>query len=259
MKQLSSRKRLAAILFSLVLPGLGQAYNGRLLKGGCLLVSFCMLPLVVARLTVDLPGSFMLPGMAVAAVAALGIYVYALVDSYQLALRNAKDYQLKSYNAFFFYGAALLAGSALMFSADAYLKAHVVEAYKIVSSSMEPAVLQGDYVLTDKTAYRKKPVGRGDIVIVVYPDDRSKVLIRKVVGLPGQRMDSSGDSSSFVPHGKVMIKGGSSAPATIIDSQSLGPVDMRDIVGKVTQIYFSRNKDGIRWNRIGKMINPVAD
>lgn len=40
----------------------------------------------------------------------------------------------------------------------------------------------------------------------------------------------------------------------VLDSANYGPVELRDIVGKVAQIYFSRGPDGIRWGRIGEKL-----
>ncbi|MBN1983785.1 MAG: hypothetical protein JW795_19780 [Chitinivibrionales bacterium] len=38
------------------------------------------------------------------------------------------------------------------------------------------------------------------------------------------------------------------------DSRTYGPVPLRDAVGKVRQIYSSIGPEGIRWQRIGKVL-----
>ncbi|MBI5207544.1 MAG: signal peptidase I [Candidatus Firestonebacteria bacterium] len=77
------------------------------------------------------------------------------------------------------------------------LRSSVVEANYIFSGSMTPTLLAGDYILVYKTAYNIRipfsdisifHIGnpeRGDIVTFVYPHDKSKIFVKRVVGLPG--------------------------------------------------------------------------
>ncbi len=249
------RKPWLALLLSAIMPGLGQMYCGAFIRGICLLIFFCLAPLIIAAVTVALNDSVMLAGMALAALCALLIYAFALIDGYLLAKQRSDNYQPQLYNTPIFYIAAWLAAFALMFTADQYIRENIVQAFKIVTASMSPTVLKGDYVLADKTAYRNHPVRKGDIIIVVYPDDRSKVLIRQVVALPGNTFTLLTGESLTVPHGTILIE--DSLPgASALDSHTFGPVDMRDIVGKVTQVYFSKEHGDIRWQRIGTMIHP---
>ncbi len=258
MSQYSKRKPSLALLLSIFMPGLGHIYCGELIQGIALFFIFSILPLFFARIAVALPDPFMLIGMVVTACVILGVYLYALINSFKIARESSESHILKSYNSVLFYFAAILGGFALMFSADGYLKSNIIEAHKIVGSSMEPTVLRGDYVLTDKTAYKNQPIRTGDIVIAVYPDDRSKVLIRRVEGLPGETLHLSSGEKITIPHGSIMVKGTGSKEG-LVDSRTFGPLDMRDVVGRVTQIYFSRGSDGIRWQRIGKLIEAVGD
>ncbi len=146
-----------------------------------------------------------------------------------------------------------LIAMVFMLAIQDYIRTNVVqEAYKIVSTSMSPRVLKGDYVLVDKTAYDKEPVARGGIIIYVFPDDRSKDFIRQVVALPGDEISSA--KGEFVAHGKVLVIGPAQS-GKVLDSDSYGLVDMRDIVGKVKQIYFSKEEHGIRWRRIRRLLS----
>jgi hypothetical protein len=129
----------------------------------------------------------------------------------------------------------------------------VVEAYKIAGASMEPSVLRGDYVLVKKPAYRNRPLKKGDIVIVVYPDDRSMALIRRIKALPGEIQSGQKEASFTVPHGTVMVEGSGKG---VMDSTTFGPLDTRDIIGRVTQVYFSWDGSAVRWGRIAIVINP---
>ncbi|HEX7251074.1 MAG TPA: signal peptidase I [Burkholderiales bacterium] len=81
------------------------------------------------------------------------------------------------------------------------LRSFLVEPFKIPSSSMVPTLLVGDFILVNKFTYgirlpviNKKvfDVGnpqRGDVMVFRYPEDPSLDYIKRVVGLPGDRIE----------------------------------------------------------------------
>ena len=81
------------------------------------------------------------------------------------------------------------------------LRAFVAEPFRIPSGSMIPTLSVGDFILVNKFAYglrdpvfhrRIVPVGgwpeRGDVVVFRWPVDPSKDFIKRIVGLPGDRI-----------------------------------------------------------------------
>jgi signal peptidase I len=138
-----------------------------------------------------------------------------------------------------------------------YVKNNVIEAYKIATRSMEPIVLKGDRVFADKTAYRRMAPKKGDIVLFVYPDDRSKVFIKRIEGLPGDRISLRNGTIEEVPHGMVYVLGDNKDQS--VDSRTFGFVPLRDVLGKARQVCYSSGDEGIRWRRIGATLNRSAD
>ncbi|HEV2645125.1 MAG TPA: signal peptidase I [Acidobacteriaceae bacterium] len=89
-----------------------------------------------------------------------------------------------------------------------FITAFTVQPFRIPSSSMEPTLLVGDFLMVDKqvgfadSSRLFAPAGeirRGDVMIFRYPVDASMHLVKRVVGLPGDRLRMSG--------GKVYVNG----------------------------------------------------
>lgn len=85
------------------------------------------------------------------------------------------------------------------------VRTFVFEPFKIPSGSMIPTLLVGDYIVVNKFAYGVRmpfsgkvliPVGtptRGDVVVFRYPDDPSTDYIKRVMGIPGDKIQIEGD------------------------------------------------------------------
>jgi signal peptidase I len=76
------------------------------------------------------------------------------------------------------------------------IQAFLVKPYRIPSPSMENTLLVGDRVLADRISWRFSDPKRGDIV-VFHPPAGGTVLIKRVIGLPGETVSLSGGSVSI--------------------------------------------------------------
>ena len=82
-----------------------------------------------------------------------------------------------------------------------FIRTFVVQAFKIPTGSMETNLLIGDHLLVNKVVYSpslggweagllgKREVRRGDVVVFKYPEEPARDFIKRVIGLPGERLE----------------------------------------------------------------------
>ncbi len=189
-----------------------------------------------------------------------------------------------------------------------FIRSFILQAFKIPSGSMLPTLKIGDHLLVNKFIYGTKipfsggkqvldwkAINRGDIIVFRFPKDRSIDYIKRVIGLPGDRIQvknkkvlvnneavddphayftsatimssHAGPRDNFgpvtVPDGKVFVMGDNRDNS--YDSRFWGFVDKKDVLGKALIIYWSWDIDkslfsldrfaSIRWSRFGDMIH----
>ncbi len=67
----------------------------------------------------------------------------------------------------------------------------IARAFKIPSSSMVPTLRVGDRIFVNRFVYDISDPGRGDLAVFVYPEDESRDFIKRIVGLPGEKIKIS--------------------------------------------------------------------
>jgi len=155
---------------------------------------------------------------------------------------------------------------------------------------MKPTLLVGDYIVVGMNYYKKNDPKRNDLVVFVYPLDPSKDYIKRVIGLPGDRLQivdkkvfingtlceipqavhtnpriqpapvQAGDSPRdnfgplVVPADSYFVLGDNRDFS--YDSRFWGVVPRANLLGKALYIYYSKDKQtsSVRWDRIGKTI-----
>ena len=179
------------------------------------------------------------------------------------------------------------------------VRTFIVQAYKIPSRSMVPTLLVGDHLLVNKFIYGVKvpffrktiiPITdpqRGNIVVFIYPNDRDKDYIKRVIGVSGDRIeiknkiifingkqysDSFGIYSDNIIYPASMQPRDNFGPVTVppeslfvmgdnrdesADSRFWGFVDLKDVEGKAFIIYWSWNREenNLRWQRFGRILH----
>ena len=279
------RKGWVAVLLSVLLTGLGQMYNGELLKGaGFLLLSYSVsLGLLLLGVRWRYPVYFpllVLPGLFVKAAAAL--------DAWRSARRIGAHFTPARYHRLAAYlGVFLVFGVLVSGSLSRFIRRNIVQAFKVSAASMEPTLLPGDHILVDKSA---GSFARGDLAAFVFPGDVGKahprVFIKRIVGLPGDEVEIR-DKRLFlngrqIQEPYVIHVDARTLPAANSPRDFFGPVtvpqdsyfmlgDNRDrsydsrfwgfvgrgkLLGRPLEIYWSwdRKRQKVRWQRIGKKL-----
>lgn len=76
---------------------------------------------------------------------------------------------------------------------------------------------------------------KGDVVTFVSPNNRSRLFIKRIEALPGDRVRMPDGSAQTVPNGFAFLLGENRGDS--LDSRQFGFVPLRDIVAKARQVY----------------------
>ncbi len=96
------------------------------------------------------------------------------------------------------WGEPFLVAAILAFAIRTFL----LGPYKIPTGSMRMTFLEGDRIFVDKVSYRFHPPERGDIIVFKYPLDKKKDFVKRLVGLPGDKIKI--DAGKLIVNGKEM-------------------------------------------------------
>lgn len=157
------------------------------------------------------------------------------------------------------------------------IRSFLVQAFKIPTGSMRPALMEGDLILVNKFIYGAKvpftnfnlpALGqpkRGDVIVFIYPEDRKKDFIKRLVAFGGEEVEIKNgtvfinglpllepvfnqqyyynrgdfapeDKKIIVPQDTFFVLGDNSASSR--DSRYWGFVPRKNILGKAMVIYW---------------------
>ncbi len=176
---------LALLLFFLAASG--YLYVGRPVRYFATLAYFA----VLIALLFLLPGSWLSQPVVflISCGLAVAIALAMVVDLIRLSIRQP-DYTLRWYNRWWVYLGTFLVGSLLSFGPEILggSAAQTVRTFSIPSVSGAPALQVGDYIVVNNQAYKQADPSRGDVAVFTLPRDENIVWIKRVVGLPGDRI-----------------------------------------------------------------------
>jgi len=175
-----------AVGLSILMPGVGHVYCGKLSQGLVYgLLYGVAIPVILGLLAYIGPASTALFGFLMIA-ATLGIVIAAAADSYRLARRTKPDYESKVYNrpAIYVLLGLMIQGSCLGYTL--HVRSSLFEAFRVPSASEFPTIVPNDRILVDKTAYQKADPEIGDTVLFRPPDRNWRIhYIKRIVALAG--------------------------------------------------------------------------
>lgn len=129
--------------------------------------------------------------------------------------------------------------------------------FYVRGSSMEPSLHNGQYLIVSKISYLFGEPQRGDIVVFVSPNNGKEDYIKRIIGLPGERVEIRDGAvwingyrleepylSSATPYTGVWVLGpdeyfvlGDNRPNSS-DSHTWGPLPRKNIIGKAWLCYW---------------------
>lgn len=149
------------------------------------------------------------------------------------------------------------------------LRFFVAEPHRVSGSSMVPNFHDGDYIITNKLPTRFDSFQRGEVVILENPRNNDQVFIKRVIGLPGEKVTIFNGAvyingqpllETYLPQG-LKTPGGSYLPegeeivvpddqffvigdnrSGSSDSREWGPVQKKLLIGQAWLRYWPLNK-----------------
>lgn len=136
-------------MLSLVAPGLGQLYNGKVAKAAI----FYFVPHVfVATYCFLVRSALSMPLILVTTAIAVAFRIGVVIEAVLQAKSIGYNYVPRKYNRWYVYLIAIICAAAFANSLDAFVSEGVLAAFRVPSESMEPTLLAGDHVLVDLTS-----------------------------------------------------------------------------------------------------------
>jgi signal peptidase I len=135
----------------------------------------------------------------------------------------------------------------------------LVQPFYVKGASMEPNFYDHDYLLIDEISFRFREPQRGEVVVFRYPKDPADYFIKRIIGLPHERLlvhddklyiaSTGGEPVEYSePYLGEWIRTSGSLDVTLganqyfvlgdnrgasLDSRSFGPIDRKSIIGRV--------------------------
>lgn len=256
---------LAATL-SVIQPGLGQLYCGRLSRALSIAYVSIVLSLV---LLIVLYQTGVAIGAAVFTTIVGGAYaLWVMIDAWLVARKTQPNYQPTPVNRMSVYipfCMLMILGTLTCAVGGSLLIRQSYESFRIPNDSMAPGIPAGGIVMASKPAYLKEDPELGDVVIFRNPDNRAQFWVKRVVAGPGQTVEIrdgklyvdsvvespvdygvagmgevENTSLMEVPPHHVFVLGDNRA--TSKDSRHFGPIPITSIYGQVTEVIWPSRK-----------------
>ena len=144
---------------------------------------------------------------------------------------------------------------------------------RVDGASMQPTLETGEFVIVNKLAYMLGKVQVGDVIVFHFPRDPEQEYIKRVIGLPGDRVTVQDgivsvngqplnedyiaappayESTWKVPADSLFVLGDNRNNSS--DSHNWGPVPLDYVVGKAVFVYWPPT----RWGMLEEPSTAIA-
>src|SRR3989344_3036212 len=140
------------------------------------------------------------------------------------------------------------------------IRTFIAQPFLVSGASMEPNFQNGNYLIIDEVTYRFREPERGEVIVFRYPKDPSTYFIKRVIGLPGDRVlvrgsevwvyrdnkeifhetGTVGGVDELMDEDEYFVLGDNRYNS--FDSRNWGPVPKKDIIGLVRLRVFPLNE-----------------
>ena len=98
----------------------------------------------------------------------------------------------------------------------------LVRNFRVVGTSMEPNLHNGQYLIIDKVSYRLSGPQPGDVVVFEPPNRPGEDYVKRIIGLPGQMVEIRNDQ--VLVDGKALVEPYTVRPSSYsMDARRVGP------------------------------------
>jgi signal peptidase I len=260
------RSILLSILLSIITPGLGHLYNGKLKLALFIPISFIIVTNVIYHLS--LVKSFLF--LVILVLIFICTYLFAIIHSAFLAKKN-QEYSLKYFNKTYLYILFVI----FYFGISGIIPTNSsIGTSSMPTDGMENTILVEDMFLSDMDYYANNQLRRNDLVLFLDPRTGNQLLIKRVIAVEGDSISILNgkiflndqllnednpniifEKGNYFDLEKTVIPSkhffciGDNRPSSL-DSRMFGSVSVNSIKGKPLYIYFSNSI-----NRIGTYLN----
>lgn len=108
------------------------------------------------------------------------------------------------------------------------IRYYLFQPFVIQGSSMEPNFHQADYLIVDELSYRLRAPERGEVIVFKYPLDPSKRFIKRIIGLPGETVETKDGIVTAYKDGQKLVLDESKYLTSDLKVPDMGPVTLKE-------------------------------
>ncbi len=143
----------------------------------------------------------------------------------------------------------------------------IIDPFLVHGNSMQPTFEDGNYVIVDKLTYKITDPSRGDVIVFDAPTDDGRYFIKRVIGLPGERVVVNGSKVTIfntdnptgfsLSESYIKFESNRTADKTLASDEYFVMGDNRE-VSSDSRIWGALNKDAITGRALVRLL-PFSD